>query len=55
MVLGNFSVPEHPTTLDNSRAKAYCTCSRCGWGLFGHFSLVCLFPFLSPSLGDSLT
>ena len=20
-----------------SRARAYCTCSRCGWGLFGHF------------------
>ena len=19
-----------------SRARAYCACSRCGWGLFGH-------------------
>ena len=23
--------------LDYSRAGAFCTCSRCGWGLFGHF------------------
>ena len=22
---------------DNSRARAYCACSRCGWGLFGRF------------------
>ena len=21
----------------NSRTRAYCTCSRCGWVLFGHF------------------
>ena len=26
-----------PTNLDYSRARAYCACSRCGWGLFGHF------------------
>ena len=29
-----------------SRARAYCACSRCGWGLFGHFyshlSFLCL-------------
>ena len=37
MVLGKLSVPRHPTNLDNSRARAYCACSRCGWGLFGHF------------------
>ena len=23
--------------LDYSRARAYCACSRSGWGLFGHF------------------
>ena len=23
--------------LDNSRVRAYCACSRCGWGLFEHF------------------
>ena len=36
-VLGKLSVPGRPTNLDNSRARAYCACSRCGWGLFGHF------------------
>ena len=52
-VLGKFAVPGRPTNLDNSRARAYRACSRCGWGLFGHFSLVYLFSFLSLSLGDS--
>ena len=52
MVLGKLSVPRRPTNFDNSRARAYCACSRCGWGLFEHFfSLVYLFSFLSPSLG----
>ena len=37
MVLGKLSVPRRPTNLDNSRARANCACSRCGWGLFGHF------------------
>ena len=32
MVLGNHPVP-------GRRAGAYCACSRCGWGLFGHFFL----------------
>ena len=32
MALSNFSVPGRPTTLDNSMARAYCACSRCGWG-----------------------
>ena len=31
--------------------RAYCTCSRCVWGLFGHFSLSFL-SSLSLSLGD---
>ena len=41
MVLGKLPVPGRPTNLDNtcSRTKAYCACSRCGWGLFGHFFL----------------
>ena len=38
--------------LDYSRARAYCTCSRCGWGLFGHFTLVYPFSPLSPSLWE---
>ena len=37
MVLGKLSVPRRPTNLDNSRARAYCACSRSGWELFGHF------------------
>ena len=52
-VLGKPPVPGRPTNLDKSRARAYCTCSRCGWGLFGHFSLVYHFSFLSPSLWET--
>ena len=37
MVHGNFPVPERPTNLDYSMARAYCAISRCGSGLFGHF------------------
>ena len=53
MVLGKLPVPGRPTNLDESWARAYCTCSRCGWGLFGHFfsRLSFLFSF-SLSLGD---
>ena len=39
MVLGKLPVPGRPTTLDESRARAYCACIRCGWGLFGLFFL----------------
>ena len=41
-VLGKLSVPGRPTRLDDSRARAYCACSRCGWGFvwtfFSHLS-----------------
>ena len=52
-VLGKLSLPGRPTSLDDSRARAYCACSRCGRGLFGHFfsPLSFLFSF-SLSLGD---
>ena len=50
MVLGKLPVPGLPTTSVDSRARAYCACSGCGWGLFGHFSLDCLFSLLSPAL-----
>ena len=52
-VLGKLSVPGRPTYLDDSRARAYFACSRCGWGVFGHFfsHLSFLFSF-SLSLGD---
>ena len=52
-VLGKLPVPGRPTYLDFSRARAYCDCNRCGWGLFGHFfaHLSLLFSFYL-SLGD---
>ena len=52
-VLGKLPVPGRPTNLDQSRARACCACSRCGWGWFGHFfsHLSLLFSF-SLSLGD---
>ena len=31
------SVPGRPAYLDTSRARAYCACSRSGWGLVGPF------------------
>ena len=51
-MLGKLPVPGRPTNLDYSRA--YCACSRCGWGLFGHFfSHLSLLFFLSPSLWET--
>ena len=53
MVLGKLPVPGGPANLDNSRARAYCACSRCGWGLFGHFfSHLSFLSSFSLSLGD---
>ena len=53
MVLGKLPVPGRPTNLDYSRARANCACSRCGWGLFGHFfSPLSFLPSFFPSLGD---
>ena len=53
MVLGKLPVPGRPTNLDYSRARAYCACSRCGWGLFGHFFSPLFFvSSFSLSLGD---
>ena len=53
MVLGKLSVQGRPNNLDKSRTRAYCACSRCGWGLFGNFfsRLSFLFSFFL-SLGD---
>ena len=53
MVLDKLPVPGRPTNLDKSRARAYCACSRCGWGLFGHFFSCLSFLFLSPSLWET--
>ena len=55
MVLGKLPVLGHPTSLDKSRARAYCSCSRCGWGLLGHFySHLSFLSSFSLSLGDDL-
>ena len=43
MVLGKLPVPERPTNLDSSRARVFCACSRCGWGMIGHFFLSSIF------------
>ena len=51
MVLGKLPVLGRPTNLDKSRTRAYCACSRCGWGCLDIFSLLYLFSFLSPSPG----
>ena len=48
MVLGELPGSGHPAGLDNDRVGACCSCSRCGWGLFGHFFYH--FSLLSPSL-----
>ena len=54
MVLGKLPVPGRPTNFDCSRARSYCACSRCGWGLFGHFFSRPSFLFsLSLSLEDA--
>ena len=53
MVLGKLPVPRHLTILDKSKARANCACSRCEWGLFGHFFSCLSFLFaISLSLGD---
>ena len=46
MELGKLPVPGRPPNWDYSRTRAYCACSRCGWGLCGHFfvsSIISLF------------
>ena len=53
MVLGKLPVPGRPTSMNKSRARAYCCCSRCGWGLFGYFySHLSFLSSFSLSLGD---
>ena len=52
MVLGKLPVPGCPTDLDKSRARAYCTYSRCGFGSFGHFYSLSFLSSFSLSLRD---
>ena len=53
-MLGKLSVPGRPTSFDDSRARAFCACSRLAVGVDGGcldiFSLKYLYSFLSPSL-----
>ena len=54
MMLGKLPVSGRNTNMDNSRARAYCACSRCGWGVVrtlfsSHLSFLSSF---SLSLGD---
>ena len=46
MVLGKLPVPGRLTNSDDSRTRAYCACSGCGWGGLDIFSL--LHHFFSP-------
>ena len=53
MVLGKLPVPVRPANLDYSRARTFCACRRCGWGLFGNFfSHLSFLSSFSLSLGD---
>ena len=46
-------VPGASSNLDDSKARVYCACSRCGWGLFGHlYSHLSSLSSFSLSLGD---
>ena len=51
-VLGKLSVLGRPTSLDDSKARAYCACSRFEWGMCGHFFLSSIFSlFFLPLFG----
>ena len=55
-MLGKLAVSGRPTNLDNSRIVGQGPIAfavGAGWGLFGHFSLIYLFSFLSPSLWET--
>ena len=52
MVLGDLPVLGRATNVDVRGARAYCAFNRCGRGLFGYFSLIYHFSFLSPSLWE---
>ena len=53
MVLGKLPVPRRPTNLDYSRARAYCACSGCRRGLFGHFFLSSIISLFFVSLWET--
>ena len=51
MVFGKLPMPGRPTNLDDSRARAYCACNRCGWGCFAIFTLLLSFLLFLPLSG----
>ena len=52
MVLDKLPVPGRPTSLDKCRARAYCACSRCGWGCLDFYTLLSIiFHFFLPLSG----
>ena len=51
MVLGKIPVPGRHTNLDYSMARAYCTCSRCGWSGLDFFFSRLSFLFFLPLFG----
>ena len=53
VVLSKLPVPGRPSNLADSRARAYCACSGCGWGCLDIFTLIYLFSPLSPSLWET--
>ena len=50
-MLGKLPVPGRLANLDYSTARAYCACSRCGWGLLDIF-LSSIISLLPPSLKE---
>ena len=52
MVLGKLPVPGHPTDLDYSRARAYCTAVGAGGVVLTFFSRLSFLFSFSLSLGD---
>ena len=50
-VLGKLPVPGRSTNLDNSRARVYCACSRCGRGSVWTFFFSHLSFFFLPLFG----
>ena len=51
MVQGKVPIHGRPANLENGRAWAYWDCGRCGWWLFGHFSLIQNFSLLPSVFG----
>ena len=50
-MLGKLPLLGRPTNLDNSRTRAYCACSKCGWGSLDSFLSSVI--SISLSLGDA--